>query len=125
MEKTRSRLEFLPNEYLLLCFQYFNAKDLFHAFYNLNSRFNQLLQSFYELRLVYQMKNIQYNDQIYPYYVYTLIINTDNDYINVNFQHFPNIHRLKLDAISKQIISQFKSISLPYLEHLTLYHPGM
>jgi len=36
-------LELLPNETILDLFEYFSIHDLFHGFFNLNSRFNQLL----------------------------------------------------------------------------------
>ena len=45
---SRKMLEELSNEILLDLFQLFNLSDLFHAFHNLNSRFNQLLS--YHLR---------------------------------------------------------------------------
>jgi hypothetical protein len=122
INKNSSRLELLPNEILLLLFQCFNAQDLFQAFYNLNNRFNQLIQSFNELHLVFQMKKTDYNDNIFSSYVYTLVIDYN---IDVNLRYFPNIHHLKLDNISKNILSQLNSSTLPDLEHLTLYHAGM
>ncbi len=48
----RMRLELLANEILLDLFEYLNTSDLFHAFYNLNYRFKQLLRThirFYSL----------------------------------------------------------------------------
>jgi len=101
INKNSSRLELLPNEILLLFFQYFNAQDLFQAFYNLNNRFNQLIQSFNELHLVFQMKKTDYNDNIFSSYVYTLVIDYN---IDVNLRHFPNIHHLKLDNITIKFI---------------------
>ncbi|CAF4194336.1 unnamed protein product, partial [Adineta steineri] len=35
MNNPLSRLECLPNEILMYIFQYFDARDLFRAFYNL------------------------------------------------------------------------------------------
>lgn len=46
-------LEALPNEILLVLFSCFNGFDLLQAFYNLNSRFNQLL---YEKVYDYQFR---------------------------------------------------------------------
>jgi hypothetical protein len=110
------RLEILPNEILFIIFQYFNARDLFEAFYNLNSRFNQLIQSFNELQLVFQLNTSDVQDNIFPSYVYTLTVKPS---INVNFNQFPNIRRLKIDTMPKS------QPNLPYLEHLTLSHTGM
>ncbi|CAF5105013.1 unnamed protein product, partial [Rotaria sp. Silwood1] len=40
-------LELFPNEILFDLFDYFDGVDLFHTFYNLNSRFNFLLYQQY------------------------------------------------------------------------------
>jgi hypothetical protein len=122
MNKNSSLLELFPNEILLVIFQYFDAQDLFRAFYNLNIRLNQLIQSFNELRLVFQMKTSDLKDNIFSSYVYTLIVQLDMDF---NLSYYPNIHRLKLDSISKNELSQLNSNTLPHLEHLALYHTGI
>jgi hypothetical protein len=119
MTASSSGLEILPNEILFVIFRYFNARDLFRAFYNLNIRFNQLIQSFNELQLVFQVQTSADKGNIFPFYVYTLIVNSG---IDVNLNHFPNIRRLKIDSIPNNSLSQS---NLPYLEHLTLSHAGM
>ncbi len=116
------RLELFPNEILVVIFQSFDAQDLFRAFYNLNIRFNQLIQSFNELRLVFQMTTSDVKDAIFPFYVYTLVVQPG---INVNLSYFPNIHRLTLDSIPKKELSQLDSNTLPHLEHSTLHHAGI
>ncbi len=45
MNNNISRLEFLPNETFIEIFQYFDSKELFQAFDNLNIRFNRLIRS--------------------------------------------------------------------------------
>ena len=96
------RLELLPNEIFFELFQYFDAQDLFHAFYNLNSRFNRLLQSSDHLQLIYSMKqsNINQIDNIVSSYVCTLII---------DLKH--KLSQMNLDRIF-------------HLEHLILLHSG-
>ena len=42
---TKMKLELLPNEIFIECFQYLNAPDIFHSFDQLNSRFYTLIRS--------------------------------------------------------------------------------
>ena len=114
-----SRLEILPNEILLRSFRYLDARDLFHTFFNLNSRFNQLIQSFDQLRLICYLKEWNGSKKIFPFYVHTLIINRSFDF---PIEQFRNIHRLKLSSISKDLLVQLNSSILPYLKELILFH---
>ena len=116
MYENLTRLEFLPNEILLKLFQYFNARDLFGAFYNLNTRINELIQSFDDLHLVFQMKQSGDEDNLFPFYVHTLVIDSN---IDVCLNYFPNTRRLKMESVPKNILSQLNSNILPHLEHLT------
>ena len=116
MKKNFSPLEFLPNEILLKLFQYFNARDLFGAFYNLNIRINELIQSFGDLHLVFQMKQSGDEDNLFSFYVHTLVIESN---IDVYLNYFPNTRRLKMESVSKNILFQLNSNILPHLEHLT------
>ena len=47
------KLEFLPNEILLNCFEYLNAPDIFHCFNQLNNRFHSVIRNI-PLRLNFQ-----------------------------------------------------------------------
>ncbi|CAF4369372.1 unnamed protein product, partial [Adineta steineri] len=47
MSHHQACFESLPNEILIEFFQYFDAQELFQAFYKLNIRFNTLIQSFH------------------------------------------------------------------------------
>jgi hypothetical protein len=78
-----SRLEFLPNEILLDTFQYFDAGDLYRAFYNLNSRFNALLRSLSNLcitLLTFNSNETNYN-KIFSSYIHTLKL---GDEVNID-----------------------------------------
>lgn len=43
--QTYSKLEFLPNELFIECFQYLNGADIFYSFYHLNHRFDRLIHN--------------------------------------------------------------------------------
>jgi hypothetical protein len=111
-----SRLEYLPNEILMYIFQYFDARDLFRAFYNLNIRLNKLLQSLTYLSFTLLKSNSNDYDLFAPY-IYTLTI----DYaVNIDLNHFRNLHRLTLLSPTSNQLKQIVFTSLPYLEHLSI-----
>lgn len=118
-----SRIELLPNELLLQSFQYLDARDLFHAFIDLNSRFNQLIQSFDQLQLVCHLKQWNSSKEIFPFYVYTLNIANDRLVDEIPIEQFRNIHRVKLSSISKDFLEKFNALNLPFLKELTLFPP--
>ncbi|CAF2551743.1 unnamed protein product [Rotaria sp. Silwood2] len=118
-----SQLELLPNEILIELFRYFNGQDLFQAFYNLNIRLNQLIQSFNNLKLVFYLKrsnkNLINDNHIFPLCVYTLIVDSN---VDVNLNQFPNVHRLKFEWFSAKELVQLCTNVLPYLEELNLVY---
>lgn len=119
MNNECSRLELLPNEILLYIFQYFDARDLFQAFYNLNLRFNALLKSlnYLSLTLLKYDSNDKNKYSICAPYIYTLKM----DYgIIIDLNSFTNIHRLILISPTSNQLQQILYHSLPYLEHLTI-----
>ncbi|CAF1233866.1 unnamed protein product [Rotaria sp. Silwood1] len=109
-------LENLPNEIIIELFKYLKARDLFQAFYNLNSRFNDLIQSL--THLTYSTDKNDNCTLSYPY-IYTLIINTK---IENKLTCFPNIHRIILDYVTDNLISQLNNRILPNLEYLAISH---
>ncbi|CAF0918801.1 unnamed protein product, partial [Adineta ricciae] len=120
--KRKSRLEDLPNELLTGTFRYLNARDLFRSFHNLNERFNDLIQSFQYLQLSYHMKVpviLKSNDELFSYYVYTLII---DEWIDFNPTHFPNVRRLKLKSPIPKVLGLLKGNIMPHLEHLSVLY---
>ncbi|CAF2074315.1 unnamed protein product [Rotaria magnacalcarata] len=108
--------ESLPNEIIIELFKYLEARDLIQAFYHLNSRFNCLIRSL--THLIYSTNK---NDNcILSYsFIYTLVINTK---IEDKLSCFPNIHRIVLDYVTDDLITQFNSQALPYLEYLSVSH---
>jgi len=66
------KFEYLPNEILILCFEYLNGLEIFYAFNRINSRLNNLILNiplhinFYNVRkfsstIIIEFKNIQSN----------------------------------------------------------------
>ncbi|CAF1203844.1 unnamed protein product [Rotaria sordida] len=123
MNNYLSQFELLPNEILIELFQYFNAQDLFQAFINLNIRFNRLIQSFHNLKLVFYLKqsnkNLITNNHIFSLYVYTLIVDSN---VDINLNQFSNIHRLKFEWFSTKQLQQLSTNIFPYLEELNLIY---
>lgn len=113
MSLNQTQFEYFPNEILIEIFEYFNASDLYHTFYNLNLRFNRLLQSLDQLYLILPTTDL-YNS-IYLPYISTLIINKRVDII---FNQFIHIRRLILHWLPDSIINKLKSNILPNLEYL-------
>jgi hypothetical protein len=120
MTKYKSCFEDLPNELLTDIFKNLDARNLFRTFHNLNNRLNQLIQSFQYLQLIFHINQanlFKSNDEIFSYYVHTLII---NPWINVNLIQFPNVHCLQLDNPLPEVLAQLKPEIMPYLEHLSI-----
>jgi hypothetical protein len=106
-------LEFLPNELLIELFKYFKTEDLFRIFYNLNFRFNCLIQS-----LIHLNYSTDKNDHHLSYpYIRTLIINST---ITDKLHLFPNVRRLILSYVTDDLISQLNTSILPHLEYLSI-----
>ncbi|CAF1014205.1 unnamed protein product [Adineta steineri] len=132
-------LEVLPNEILLEIFKYFDAQQLFQAFYNLNFRFNQLIQSFNQLQLTFCLtkSNCQEidNDKNFQLYVHTLkvdpLYNGKNLPFDIsrrlfsdNLSLFRNVRRLKCRYSIEFKLAALTSDTLPYLEKLQIYWIG-
>jgi len=115
MSDNRSQLEFLPNEILVDIFQYFDARDLFQAFYNLNSRLNVLIQSINNLYCTLLTSNP--DDDIFSPYIHTLILYPR---VNINLNDFTNLHRFKLIVPAYEQLKQLKYGHFPYLEYLSI-----
>lgn len=119
MSNTFPLLETLPNEILMNIFQYFDARDLFRAFYNLNNRFNEILQSLHYLSLtLIKFDSNEMNDfNIFAPYIYNLVI---DHAVNIDLSPFKNLHRLTLLSPTSNQLKQVVSTSLSCLEYLSI-----
>lgn len=113
------RLETLPNELLIDIFKYMGARNLYQSFYNLNYRFNALLNSLTQLCLIlWPLKSDNY-DHLFASRVDTLIVHND---VTFTLSQYQNIRHLilsnsKYDQISKIMIEGI------YLETISLISP--
>jgi len=108
-------LEFLPNELIIELFKYFKTFDLFRTFYNLNFRFNCLIQSL--PHLIYSTTNKNDNHILSYPYIRTLIINTT---IEDKLYWLPNVRRLILNYVTDDLIYQLNTDILSNLEYLSI-----
>ena len=122
MNDNQLQFESLPNEILNGIFEYFEAKDLFRYFYNLNSRLNICIESLNNLHLVltssYCLDNHRYS-YITPYIDFLIVSNK----VQTNLNYFPKIRRLILLQPTDQLLKQFETDNLPCLEHLFIRVP--
>ena len=110
-------MEYLANELFLEIFQYCDARDIFHAFYGLNTRFNHLLESLSDLSLVFIRihSRKRLHRSIHPHCVQTLTIDR---FVNIRLQDYSNVRHLKFFSPTREQFDQLESIHLPHLEHL-------
>ncbi|CAF0744661.1 unnamed protein product [Adineta ricciae] len=118
MTNTSSKFEILPNELVIKIFDYLNTFDLFHSFYNLNIRFNSLIQSLKSLHLTLLENNQSSNDvYLLSPYIHTLILLGN---IDIKLHRFRNIRRLILHYPTNDLLNQFHTVTLSHLEYLSI-----
>jgi hypothetical protein len=123
MNENQTQLEFLPNEILIEIFEYLDARDLYRAIYNLNFRFNTLLQSLNDLSLILSIcdRDEITNNAIFLPYIHTLIIKYKTD---VKLNNYTNIRRLILFWLSYTRPYKLETVILPHLEYLSINLKG-
>lgn len=120
MKKVPSRFEDLPNELITDIFKNLDARDLFRAFSQLNSRLNCLIRSFGYLRLTCHLRNspsVKGNEEFFPFYVHTLFV---DPWINFPVHRFVNVRRLFLSGPLPDLLVHLKADAMPFLEHLSV-----
>jgi hypothetical protein len=109
--------ESLTNELLINIFRYLNTPDLFQSFYNLNIRFNTLIQSLNHLHLTISKDNPILDLNLFSPYIHSLITIGE---VDINLHYFKNVRRLILHYPTNQFLKQFDSDILPNLEYLSI-----
>jgi hypothetical protein len=117
MNDNLSTFESLSNELLIHLFQYFNTPDLFQSFYNLNLRFNTLIESLNHLHLTISSNDHSLHLNLLSPYIHSLITIGE---VDINLQHFENLHHLILHSPSDKLLNQFENITLSHLESLSI-----
>lgn len=89
------------------------------SFFNINTRFNQLIQSIPYLSLIISQNNYQllFEYQRYSSQLCTLTI---DGYLNINLVLFTNIRNIILINPTDQLLKQFDQHYFPRLQHLTI-----
>lgn len=121
MSKQISTIESLPNEILIDICEYFDGRELYNVFYNLNSRLNILIKSMAHLSLYYQapFDTLIGSNPIFLSQIHTLSIYSKQ---NIKFNLFFNVHRLIIWFPTDEQVFQIDSKSFPYLEYLSVYY---
>ena len=111
-----SLFEHLPNELLLDVFEYLDTGDLYRAFWNLNSRFNDMLRSLKDLSLVIE-KNDPLLLAIFASRVVRLEVNTWHE---IDLSQFSNLKWLKLCRTTRNQVTQIRPNIVPKLVYLSV-----
>ncbi len=110
-----TRLEDFPNELLFSIFEYMDVVDLYYGFWELNQRFNQLLQSLKNLSSTIE-KDESKLISLFGHQIIRLVIDTSLD---VDFSQFPYLHSLILNQMTRNHLQQIQSKLMPYLTYLS------
>lgn len=118
-----NQFESLPNEILIDILQYLDARDLYRAFYNLNSRLNTLIQSLNDLSLILSIcdRDEIADNAIFLPYIDTLIIKYKTD---IKLHYYPNVHRLIFFWLPYTRPYKLENVNLPHLEYLSINLKG-
>ncbi|CAF1627485.1 unnamed protein product [Rotaria sp. Silwood1] len=119
MNNRSFQFEFLPNEILIILFEYFDIRDLYRSFFNINTRLNNLLLSLKHLSLTISNSNQTLNeyDKILISYINKLIIQNK---IDIDFTCFTHIHSLILVHPTFEQIKQLNKNILTCLKYLAI-----
>ena len=114
-----NRFESLPNEILLIIFEYINARDLYRSFYSLNYRINDTLQSLNHLYLLLGCIRFRHDihDHLFASRVETIVVQRSR--LFDDFSSFINIRNLIFLDGSEGDISSIMS-RLPTIEYLSI-----
>ncbi|CAF3832548.1 unnamed protein product [Adineta steineri] len=117
MNNSLSTLELLSNKLLINIFRYLNTVDIFQSFYNLNLRFNTIIQSLDNHHLTISGNHHKINFNSFSHYIHSLTITGE---IDINLYYFKNIRHLTLHFPSAKLLEQLNHNILPNLEYLSI-----
>ncbi|CAF2518580.1 unnamed protein product [Rotaria sp. Silwood2] len=112
-----SSIEIFPNELLIALFKYISPYDLYNTFFNLNSRFNSIIDSLQNLYVILE-EDWDNNERTIPFFsshISSLIIKHDE---LIDFSYYSNIRSLKLSMPTANQCNAIQPCLLPNLEHL-------
>ena len=121
------KFEYLPNEILFMCFEFFDALELFHLFDNLNNRFNQLIR---QIPLYVNFQSVRKStfdqfctkillDENIKNQIYSLHLSNKETTGQINvfsswfsLVEFPHLQSLTLTEVRKEDVEKLKSMVL-------------
>ncbi len=109
-------LEQLPNELFFSIFNFLEASNLYDAFWGLNSRFNNLVQSCENLSVTLHENTDSSTMKLYASEVVGLTVDTSN---GCDFSQFPNLRDLTLYNRNVKHLTQIKPKIIPNLTHVS------
>lgn len=109
-------MEQLPNELFFSLFTYLDISNLYNAFWGINSRLNNLFQSYSYLYLTYDEKIDQQSMKLYAHFIVRLIIDTP---IDCDLTLFPKLQTLILCDGNSKHLDQIQPNILPNLTYLS------
>ena len=110
------QFEDLPNELLLDLFEYIDARDLYHGFWLLNQRINELIQSLTNLSLTCE-RNESPLIALFANRITRLVVKT---WYETDLCQFPYLQSLVLYYPNSDQMRQIQSDCLPNLVHLSV-----
>ncbi|CAF1249789.1 unnamed protein product [Rotaria sp. Silwood1] len=116
MTNNAFKLEMLPNELLLEIFGYFELRDLYYGFSDLNIRFNKLLRSLKNFSIIFE-HNDQLTISLFARQIIRVVVMPWTD---IDLKRFPNLCSLTLKQATDAQIRQIRYEYLSNLKYLTI-----
>lgn len=109
--------ECLPNELLLEIFTYLDIRYVYQSFDGLNLRLNNLIRSIDQSFLILSSNDNghDFDREIYSSSIDNLIVQRNAE---VSLTYFPNLRRLILHWLPRNVLDKLELDALPYLEYL-------
>ncbi|CAF5211519.1 unnamed protein product, partial [Rotaria magnacalcarata] len=109
-------LEELPNELLVYVFAFVDIHNLFNGFWGLNSRLNNIIQSYPNLSLTFNKKIDPLLMKLYAPCINRLVVQTSTAF---ELSQFNNLHTLILCDRNCDHLAQIQPKIIPNLTHLS------
>jgi hypothetical protein len=117
---TTTKFEDLPNELILLCFNYFDFYWLYELFFCLNQRFNELIS--YQTKLCINFRSIPHGQFLTFCLKLNKLIKTNKDNpLSITTDDEHKLNFLLEDDLFKDQFSKLKSLTISQIKVETLY----
>ncbi|CAF3721985.1 unnamed protein product [Rotaria sp. Silwood1] len=122
MTNNAFKLEMLPNELLLEIFGYFELRDLYYGFSDLNIRFNKLLRSLKNFSIIFE-HNDQLTISLFARQIIRVVVMPWTD---IDLKRFPNLSTMYMAqmAIAENVDDKRLLRRAPYKRPRAVYAGG-